>query len=249
MQSSEIFEILLKERGVSEAERDAFLNPDYSKLHHPLLLPDMERARDRVAKAMQDGEHVFVFSDYDADGIPGAVVLSDFFKRAQYDKASFYIPHRHDEGFGLNCQGIDEAVKRGAKLLLTIDCGIADVAEVEYANSLGVDVIITDHHLEGDVLPPAYAVVNPNRKGSEYPFKDLCGAAVAYKLVQAILDKERFGIKEGMEKWSLDMVGIATLSDMVPLLGENRILARYGLDVLKKSPRPGLAALMKILRI
>lgn len=245
----EIEEILLKERCQDESERESFLNPDYSSLHDPLLLPNMERARDRVIAAIQNNEHIVVFSDYDADGIPGAVVLSDFFKRAGHENVSFYIPHRHDEGFGLNLEAMDECKERGAALILTIDCGVADVEEVARANELGMDVIITDHHEPSEKLPEAYAIINPKLRESVYPFKELCGSAVAFKLVQAILAKESFGVKPGMEKWSLDMVGIATLSDMVPLVGENRILARFGLDVLRKSPRPGLAALFGKLKL
>lgn len=244
----EILERLLLSRGIKPAEKEDFLSPQYEKLLDPLLLPDMERARDRVIEAMKANEHIFVFSDYDADGIPGAVVLSDFFKRSKYENVSFYIPHRHDEGFGLSTEAVDEAKKRGAKLIITIDCGTADLVEVEHAGKHGIDVIITDHH-ESNELPEAYAVVNPKinkqRKGSDYPFRDLCGSGVIFKLVQAILAKERFGAREGMEKWSLDMVAIATLSDMVPLLGENRILTKFGLEVLKKSPRPGIGALCR----
>ncbi len=245
----ELFEALLKERGVSDEEQKDFLNPDYEKLHDPLLLPDMEKARDRVIRAIKSNEHIVVFSDYDADGIPGAVVLSDFFSRIKYENISFYIPHRHDEGYGLNLVAIEECVSRGAKLIITIDCGIADTEEVALANEKGIDVIITDHHEPGGLLPEAFAIVNPKRKESTYPFKELCGSAVIFKLVQAIVAKESFGMKSGMEKWSLDMVAIATLSDMVPLVGENRILARFGLDVLRKSPRPGLLALFKKLNL
>jgi len=244
-QFPEIFEMLLKARGISQEEKDSFLNPDYSKLHDPILLPDMEKARDRVISAILNNEHIAVYSDYDADGIPGAVALSDFFKRIKYENVSFYIPHRHDEGYGLNHEALDEIRGRGAKLLITIDCGISDVDEVSYANSLGMEVIITDHHEPKETLPEAFAIVNPKRADSKYPFDGLCGAAVAYKLVQAVLLKNNFGLKHGIEKWSLDMVGIATLSDMVPLVGENRILARFGLEVLRKTPRPGLQALFK----
>jgi len=241
----ELFEAMLKERGVTPEEQEGFLNPDYEKLHDPLELPDMEKARDRVIRAIRDNEHIVVFSDYDCDGLPGAVVLSDFFARIGYENVSFYIPHRHDEGFGLNRDAIEEIATRGAKLIITIDCGIADTEEVALANENGIDVIITDHHKPNPVLPDAYAIINQNRDDSNYPFKGLCGAAVAFKLVQAIVACEAFSVKAGMEKWSLDMVAIATLSDMVPLLGENRILARFGLSVLRKSPRPGLAALFK----
>lgn len=249
MHFPELFETLLHERGIVPEEKDNFLNPDYQKLHDPLLLPDMSKARDRVIRAVKNNEHIVVFSDYDADGIPGAVILSDFFTRAKYENISFYIPHRHDEGFGLSLAAIEECAKRGAELVVTVDCGIADMAEVASANAKGMDVIITDHHEPKAVLPEAYAIVNPKRKDSLYPFKELCGSAVVFKLVQAILAEESFGIKLGMEKWSLDMVGIATLSDMVPLVGENRILARFGLEVLRKSPRPGLLALLRRLNL
>lgn len=248
MSFPEILERLLHERGVAKDSKEEFLNPNYDSLHDPALLPDMDKASNRVIEAVKKGEHVFVFSDYDADGIPGAVVLADFFKLIKYENVSFYIPHRHDEGFGLSNDAMDEAKNRGAKLVITIDCGTADKNEVDYANKLGLDVIITDHH-EANILPKALAIVNPKIEGSRYPFKELCGAALAYKLVQAVLEKERFDSKKGMEKWSLDMVAIATLSDMVPLVGENRILSKFGLEVLKKSPRPGLQALCKKLNI
>ncbi|HRH25365.1 MAG TPA: single-stranded-DNA-specific exonuclease RecJ [Parcubacteria group bacterium] len=242
MSLDDILHKLLHDRGVTDKED--FLVPDYSKLHDPLLMPGMEKSRDRILRAIKDGEHIFVFSDYDADGIPGAVVMKDFISRIKYDNVSFYIPHRHDEGFGLNTDAVDEANKRGAKLIVTIDCGTADSVEVAHANSLGIDVIITDHH-EANDLPDAYAIVNPKIKGSRYPFDGLCGAGVLYKLIQAIYMKESFGLPIGVEKWSLDMVAIATLSDMVPLVGENRILSYFGLQVLRKSPRPGIQALCK----
>lgn len=245
----EIFDLLLKERGISAEYQSDFLNPDYNNLHDPLLLPDMEKARDKVIKAIENNEHIVVFSDYDADGIPGAVVFSDFFKRIKYENVSFYIPHRHDEGYGLNLEAIEECATRGARLIVTIDCGITDFEEVALANAKGINVIITDHHEPKVDLPKAYAIVNPKLAGSLYPFKELCGSGVIFKLVQALFAKNTFGVKPGMEKWSLDMVGIATLSDMVPLVDENRILARFGLDVLRKSPRPGLAALFKNLNL
>ncbi|OHA89996.1 MAG: single-stranded-DNA-specific exonuclease RecJ [Candidatus Zambryskibacteria bacterium RIFCSPHIGHO2_01_FULL_44_22b] len=249
MHFPELLDILFDERGILLENRGSFLNPDYSKLHSPMLLPDMEKARDRVIQAIKDNEHIVVFSDYDCDGIPGAVVLSDFFRRIRYENVSFYIPHRHLEGFGLNFDAIDEIESRGAKLIITIDCGIADIEEVRVAQEKGIDVIITDHHQQKPELPPAYTVVNPNRTDSTYPFKGICGSATVFKLVQAVYEKESFGVKPGMEKWSLDMVGLATFSDMVPLIDENRIFAKFGLEVLKKSPRPGLAALSRKLNL
>ncbi len=244
-----IFELLMAERGLTHAEHEAFLNPDYACLHDPLLLPDMEKSRDRVIAAIRANEKIAIFSDYDADGIPGAVVFSDFFKRIGYKNVSFYIPHRHDEGFGLNVEAMEELAAGGVALIVTIDCGTANAKEVSRANELGMDVIITDHHEPNAELPKAYAIVNPKRSDSLYPFKELCGSAVVFKLVQAIYAREPFGVKPGLEKWSLDMVGIATLSDMVPLVGENRILARFGLEVLRKSPRLGLSSLLRNLRI
>ncbi|MFH1472930.1 MAG: single-stranded-DNA-specific exonuclease RecJ [bacterium] len=245
----EIFEALLISRGLSKDESADFINPSYETLHDPLLLPDMELARDRVIQAIENNEHIVIFSDYDADGIPGAAVLADFFRRAGYKNVSYYIPHRHDEGFGLNTDAIKECGDKKTKLIVTVDCGIADIKELAYAKELGMDVIVTDHHLSAGELPEAYAIVNPKRDDSKYPFSELCGAGLAYKLAQAILAKKSFGIKEGMEKWFLDLVAIATLSDMVPLVGENRVFAKFGLDVLRKSSRPGLQALMRRLRM
>jgi single-stranded-DNA-specific exonuclease len=249
MSFPELFESLLASRGVGPDERDAFLNPSYDRLHDPLLLPDMEKARDRVIRAMRENERIAVFADYDADGIPGAAMMADFFRRAGFANFECYIPHRHDEGFGLNEGALRELAERGATLLVTLDCGTADLEEAKLAKGLGLDLIITDHHEPKEVLPEAYAVVNPKLKGSAYPFDGLCGTAVAFKLIQAILAAERFGMGEGQEKWFLDLVGIATLSDMVPLVGENRILARFGLEVLRKTRRPGLLALYENLRL
>ncbi|MDD5068556.1 MAG: single-stranded-DNA-specific exonuclease RecJ [Candidatus Pacebacteria bacterium] len=233
---------LLFHRGIQNGEdAKTFLNPDYiSHVHDPFLLSGMEKAVQRILKAIEKKEKICIYSDYDMDGIPGAIVLSDFFKRIGYkENIRVYIPHRHDEGFGLNHDAIEDIAKEGAKLLITIDCGIADPKEVAHANSLGLDVIVTDHHLPGKILPEAFAIINP-KCSPEYPFQDLCGSGVVFKLVQALLLKNDFGLKEGTEKWLLDMVGMATCSDMVPLVGENRVFAQYGLKVLRKSPRVGL---------
>lgn len=247
---------LLYHRGiVEENEREQFLKPDYEKgLNDPFLLSDMEKAVGRIEKAIDTEEKIFIFSDYDADGIPGAVVFSDYFKMIGYKNVEVYIPHRHDEGFGLNNKAIEMMANEKGKLIITIDCGITDVEEVEKANSMGIDVIITDHHLplqneNGEqVLPKAYAIVNP-KISPHYPDKMLCGSGVIFKLVQAMLIKNRRGVLQGKEKWLLDMVGLATLSDMVPLKGENRILAKYGLKVFQKSPRLGIRKLLTSLKI
>lgn len=241
---------LLFHRGITdEAEREAFLNPSYEEgLNDPFLLSDMQKAVDRIDQAISNNEKILIFSDYDADGIPGAVVFSDFFKMIGYANVGNYIPHRHDEGFGLNLEAVESIAKDGAKLLITIDCGITDVEEVKRLNELGVDVIITDHHLPGEALPAAYAIVDP-KVSPDYPDQMICGSGVIFKVVEAMLKKDRRGVPEGKEKWLLDMVGIATLSDMVPLKGENRVFASFGLKVLRKSPRVGLRKLLSSLKI
>src|SRR3990167_8492496 len=203
-------------------------------------MKDMEKAVERIVRAMQNNERIAIFSDYDADGIPGAVVLHDFFKKIGYANFENYIPDRHGEGFGLNAGAIEELAERGAKLLITIDCGIADTEEVSRANNLGMEVIITDHHLLSHFIPPAYAILNPKQPDCAYPEKMLCGSGVIFKLIQALttrLATSNWQLKTGQEKWLLDMVGLATMADMVPLQGENRVFAHYGLTVLRKSRR------------
>src|SRR3989344_4561600 len=235
---------LLVNRGItSMREAEAFISPDYKlHTHDPFLMRDMDKAVERVYKAIKNGEKIIIYSDYDADGIPGAVILYDFFKKLDVINFENYIPHRHNEGFGLNREAIDEFKTKDAKLLITIDCGAGDADEVDYANSLGLDVIITDHHELSDKIPSAFAILNPKLKNCEYPEKMLCGSGVIFKFAQAFLKKygAEFNVPVGWEKWLLDLVGIATLSDMVPLTGENRVFAFYGLKVLKKTPRPGL---------
>ncbi len=242
---------LLFYRGIKTPEEQKnFLNPDYEEhTHDPFLLKDADKSADRIIKAIQGNEKVVIYSDYDTDGIPAGVALHDLFKKIGFANFTNYIPHRHDEGFGLNEDAIKQFIEEKVQLLITIDCGIADVEHVRLAMGNGIDVIVTDHHLPGQELPPAFAIVNPKQADCAYPEKMLCGAGVIYKLIQAILSKNRFGIKEGWEKWLLDMVGIATLSDMVPLTGENRVFAYYGLSVLRKSPRKGLMRLLNKLKV
>lgn len=238
---------LLFERGID-------LEVDYEKgVHDPFLMKDMKLAVARILRAIEIGEKIVIWSDYDADGIPGAVVLHDFFKKIGYDNFENYIPHRGNEGFGLNHNAIEELVSDDAKLLITIDCGITDVEEITRAKELGIDVIVTDHHEPNGEIPPALAILNPKQKDCAYPDKNLCGTGVAFKLVQALLKSSSTMLgtapQRGWEKWLLDMVGLATLSDMVPLVGENRIFASYGLLVLRKSPRLGLQQLLRRLKI
>ncbi|MEI6191155.1 MAG: single-stranded-DNA-specific exonuclease RecJ [bacterium] len=250
----ELLRTLFLNRGIkNKEEADAFLQPDYERdIHDPFLLPDMGKAVERILEAISQKQKIVIYSDYDADGIPGGVILHDFFQKINYENFANYIPHRHMEGFGLNPEAIDKFKEDKVDLIITVDCGVTDIKEVARAKKYGIDVIITDHHEPGK-LPKAVAVIDAKREDSKYPFKELCGAGVAYKLVQAILinlkEQKSLEIKDGWEKWLLDMVGIATLSDMVPLIGENRALAYYGLKVLRKSPRIGLVKLLRLLKI
>lgn len=239
---------LLKERGLESATAQAaFLTPDYNSLHAPELLHDMDTAVARIGAAIDTKEKIIIFSDYDCDGIPGAVVLYDFFTTIGFQAFSNVIPHRHYEGFGLSAAAVEKMHALGAKLIITIDCGTVDHEAIARAAELGIDVIVTDHHEPGPTLPAAVAIVNP--KLGNYPFPHLCGAGVVFKLVQALINTGRYAVLPGQEKWWLDMVGVATIADMVPLVGENRIFAHYGLTVLRKSRRPGLQQLLKKARI
>ncbi len=242
---------LLFHRGITSGENaQEFINPDYDRgIHDPFLLKDNEKAADRIVSAIKNNERIAIYADYDADGIPGAAMWSDFFHRIGFKNFSIYIPHRHDEGFGLNREAVEQLAGESVKLLVTLDCGISDFEPVERANELHLEVIITDHHEAPEKLPNAFAIVDHKQLGCEYPDKNLCGTAVGFKLIQAILAKDRFGLKEGLEKWLLDLVAMATLSDMVPLTGENRIFAYYGLSVLRKTPRKGLTRLLEKLKI
>jgi single-stranded-DNA-specific exonuclease len=254
-------------RGFKDASAAlSFIEPDYDlHSHDPFLLKDAEKAAERIIRAIKDDEKIAIYSDYDADGIPGAVIWHDFFTRIGFSNFVIYIPHRHNEGFGLNVEAVDQLADQGVKLLVTLDCGITDVKPVGRAVERGMEVIITDHHEPPDVLPPALAIVDHKQADCAYPDKNLCGSGTAYKLVQAIIKKEKQeagrkeqgemqtifknGWKDGHEKWLLDMVGIATLSDMVPLTGENRVFSYYGLNVLRKSQRKGLVRLLEKLKI
>lgn len=245
---------LLAARGVGSAEREVFLLPDFERdSHDPFLLPDMDKAVERIFSALKTGEKVAVWSDYDADGLPGGVMLAQFLREMGLSVVR-YVPHRHLEGYGLNEEGIAELASKGVTLMLTVDCGTTDHAAINFAKQKGIDTIVTDHHVVQTLDTPAFALLNPHRPDSTYPFSGLCGAGVAWKLVQALIKKNEmtgrpFDYAPGKEKWMLDLVGIGTLSDMVPLRGENRMLAHFGLKVLRRGRRPGLAALLQLLKI
>jgi single-stranded-DNA-specific exonuclease len=248
---SDILAHLLFHRGLVDAEDvEKFLNPEYETgINDPFLFADMDKAVDIVLKSIIENKKICIYSDYDADGIPGAVILSDFFEKIGFENFFVYIPHRNREGFGLNIEAIDKIKEKGTDLIITIDCGIADVTEVEYANSVGLQVIVTDHHEPNGKEPKASAIINHKQSHCNYPDKNLCGSGVCFKFVQALIQKGEFSVSKGWEKWLLDLVGIATLSDMVPLVGENRIFATYGLKVLAKTKRKGIQKIFEKRRV
>ncbi|MEK7219448.1 MAG: single-stranded-DNA-specific exonuclease RecJ [Patescibacteria group bacterium] len=247
----ELLRMLLEKRGIiDEKQSDIFLNPNYERdMHDPFLMRDMERACVRLFTAIENKEKIVIYSDYDCDGIPGAVIMQDLLKLVGYKNYEVYIPQRNSEGYGLNMEAIEQFAKVNVKLLITIDLGITAIAEVAQAEVDGIDVIITDHHIPHAELPRSYSILNP--KVDNYPEKMLCGAGVGFKFAQGFLKKygEFYKVRAGAEKWMLDMAGLATLSDMVPLVGENRVIAYYGMKVLRKSPRPGLQKLLAQMKI
>lgn len=235
---------IVKDRGIDPAE---FLNPQYESRPDPFLMRDMGKAVDRVLVAIENKEKIAAWTDYDCDGIPAGALLHDFFAGIKYPVRS-YIPER-SEGYGLNKEGIQKLKDEGVSLIVTADCGITDTEEVAFANEIGVDVIVSDHHLPQAELPNAVAVLNPHRSDCEYPFKELSGTGVAFKLIEALLEKGNFDVQNGFEKWLLDLVALATVADMVELSGENRILVTYGLLVIGKGRRKGFRAILNKARV
>ncbi len=302
---SNLFEEILKARGLTGKKRDAFLNPSYDAKHDPFLLPDMQAAVDRLVIAREKQEKITIYGDYDIDGLTASTVLVDAFGSFGFDDVDVFIPNRFVEGYGLTVEAVEKIAKTGAQLIITVDCGSLSEREIIRANELGVDVIVTDHHNVAPVQPPAVAVINPKRllqnypemykgfllrtpsdqdalsrgpgerarisrqasgispssalegkdpsKGvaeqsaSEnlYPFLDLAGVGVAFKLVQALQTRLE-GLPEGQEKWLLDLVALGTVCDVVTLVDENRANVYWGLKVMSQTRRPGLRALMVV---
>ncbi len=241
---AELESLLLARLGLKEEEKNSFLAPEYS-FGNLWDFSDMKKAVARLYKAVTEGEQIGIYADYDCDGIPGAVILVDLFKKlGVMDRVHLYIPDRHDEGYGVSTLGIDALDAKKVTLMITVDVGITAIAQIADAQSRVIDVILTDHHAPLPDLPAAYAVVHPSV--GKYKNQDPCGAAMAFYLVLAFLEKYRaeFEIPEGWEKWLLDLVGFATLSDMVPLTGENRMLAAYGMHVMRKTRRIGIQILL-----
>ena len=246
------FASLLWQRGLkTKKEIDSFLYPDYEKdPHDPLLLTDMKKASDRIWQAIERKEKVMVFGDYDADGICSSAILGEFFRELEFEHG-VYMPDRRTEGHGLNMGAIEAFIKNGVNLLITLDCGVTNIKEIELAQKNGMDVIVVDHHQVLDDKPPAYALVDQHQQGDKYPFKGLCGAGLAFKLFQVLAKDKRAKGRwdEGKEKWLLDLFALGTVADMMPLLDENRTLVKYGLLVLAQTKRLGLQELFKVAHI
>lgn len=243
---SGVVDQILEGRGVKDIKkRLAFCNPDYDlSKYDAFLLPDMAEAVNRLVRAKNNKEFIYIYGDYDIDGLTATAILLDAFKKFGLNCAA-YIPNRFTEGYGLSGGAIEELAKKGAQLIVTVDCGSLSHSEIELANGFGLDVIVTDHHSVSETMPPAVAVVNPKRSDHNYPFTDLAGCGVAFKLVQA-LQTRLDGLADGQEKWLLDLVAFGTVCDVVNLLDENRTNVFWGLQVLRKTRRPGLKAILQV---
>jgi single-stranded-DNA-specific exonuclease len=229
---------LLFNRGITkESDIEKFLSPDFSEIVSPQLMPGIEESIALIDKAISEGEKICIYGDYDVDGITSTALLISFFKKIKAD-CIYYLPSREKEGYGLSVEAIDKLVKRGVNLLITVDCGITAIAEVNYAKQKGIEVIITDHHEVPENLPST-TIIHPNLLKSKYPYNNLAGVGVAFKLVQALAYKYLQKPEEFI-KWSLDLVALGTIADVVPLIGENRIFTHYGLIILSKTKRIGL---------
>nr|WP_330408564.1 single-stranded-DNA-specific exonuclease RecJ [Romboutsia weinsteinii] len=240
--SPEISQIL-KNRGInSEKDSEIFMNPSLEYLRDPFLMKDMKKAVDRIQRAIKNNEKIWIYGDYDVDGVSSTSILCIYFDSIDYP-AKYYIPNRLEEGYGINEEAIRLIHEQGCDILISVDCGITSVKEVEIANELGIDVIITDHHECQSEIPEAYAVINPKQDDCHYPFDMLCGCGVAFKIIQALTPEEEF--KTSMYDY-LEIVTLATICDIVPLIDENRIIVKNGLKTMKEGKNLGLRELIKV---
>ncbi|MFH1457506.1 MAG: single-stranded-DNA-specific exonuclease RecJ [Patescibacteria group bacterium] len=251
---------LLYDRGLDNHEKvDEFLSPDYTQdIHDPFLFNDMRKAVDRINLAIKNKEKILIHGDYDADGVTASTVLYKSLEKlgAKNENIEIFIPHRETDGYGLNLNNCEEFIKNKINLIITVDCGVTNIKEVNFLNKNGIDVIVTDHHLPVEKLPVAVAILDPSVKTEKYPFTKLAGVGVAFKLAQALFSARGGSVSgrksnnynnfEAFEKWLLDLVTIGTIGDVSPILGENRTLVKYGLMVLNKTPRKGLRELIRI---
>ncbi|MEI6122081.1 MAG: single-stranded-DNA-specific exonuclease RecJ [Bacteroidota bacterium] len=234
---------LLYQRGITNFDdAKAFFRPELSHLHNPFLMKDMDKAIYRIEEAIKNDQKILVYGDYDVDGTSAVALVYSFLKDF-YDNIDFYIPDRYSEGYGISIQGIDYAAETNAKLIIALDCGIKAVEKINYANSKNIDFIICDHHRPGSELPQAYAVLDPKRSDCEYPFKELSGCGIGFKLIQAFSQKRNLKVQQLIQY--LDLVAVSIASDIVQITGENRILAYYGLKLINTKPRPGFEAVLQ----
>ena len=237
---------LLLQRGITNySEAKKFFRPQLTDLHDPYLMRDMEKAVARIEKAINLEENILVFGDYDVDGTTSVALVSTYLQET-YPNVATYIPDRYSEGYGISYQGIDFAEDNGFSLIIALDCGIKAMDKVAYARKKGIDFIICDHHRPGPQLPDAAAVLDPKREDCEYPYDELCGCGVGFKLIQALASKKGESAQDLLPY--LDLVATAIGADIVPITGENRVLAHYGLQVMNSRPRTGFRAIINQLK-
>jgi len=241
---TELVATILVNRGIfKEEDVDIFLNPTRNNFYDPMSLPDIEKALFRIEKAIENQEKVIIYGDYDVDGITSITVLKKFLEERGL-KTDYYIPNRLDEGYGLNNDAIKKFAEEKYTLMITVDCGISGNKEIDLANELGIETIITDHHEPLEVLPNAYAVIDPKREDSQYPFRHLAGVGVVFKLIQALAIHLKLDAKEYLKY--LDIVCVGTISDIVPLFGENRVIAKLGMKLVEVTKNIGLRSLLRV---
>ena len=243
LQVDEIIASLLVQRGVETFDQaKTFFRPTLSDLHNPYLMKDMDKAVFRIEQAITNNENILVFGDYDVDGTTAVSLVSSYL-RSYYPNVATYIPDRYAEGYGISFMGIDYAEDNDISLIIALDCGIKSMEHVAYAKAKNIDFIICDHHRPGDILPEAVAVLDPKRADCSYPYDELCGCGVGFKLVQALAENRNQTIEDLIGY--LDLVATAIAADIVPITGENRVLAKFGLEVINSNPRPGIKALIQ----
>ena len=243
LQVDEIIATLLVQRGIETYEQaKTFFRPTLEDLHNPYLMKDMDKAVSRIEKAIENKENILVFGDYDVDGTTAVSLVSSYL-RSFYPNVATYIPDRYNEGYGISYLGIDYAEDNAISLIIALDCGIKSIDHVNYAKAKNIDFIICDHHRPGDILPDAIAVLDPKREDCSYPYDELCGCGVGFKLIQALAENRNQTMEDLLPY--LDLVAIAIAADIVPITGENRVLAKFGLEVINSNPRPGIKALVQ----
>ena len=239
---NEIIATLLLQRGIENFDQaKAFFRPSLSDLHSPFLMKDMDKAVQRIENAINNKERILVFGDYDVDGTTAVALVSSYLK-SYYPNITTYIPDRYEEGYGISFQGIDYASDNEITLIIALDCGIKSIEHIAYAKSKNIDFIICDHHIPGENIPKAVAVLDPKRNDCIYPYKELCGCGIGFKLIQALAENRKQSLEDLVPY--LDLVATAIAADIVPITGENRVLAKFGLEVINTNPRPGIKALI-----